>query len=70
VVELTLHSFVGDIWQSIFWKRAPEFWNKIILLGPDKCIVTEEHAFSGLPNLRANHIYFLWTYHHDENNEY
>jgi hypothetical protein len=40
------------------------------LFGPRKCIVTEEHAIFGLPNLWANHIYFLQTYHHDEKNEY
>jgi hypothetical protein len=40
VVELTKHSFVGDIWQPIPWERAPEFRNKIILFGPSKCIVT------------------------------
>jgi hypothetical protein len=39
VVELTLHSFVGDIWQPIPWERAPEFLNKIILFCPGKCIV-------------------------------
>jgi hypothetical protein len=66
VVELTLHSFVGDIWQPIPWERAPEFRNKIILFGPVKCIITEEHAISGLANLRENHIYFLQTYHHDK----
>jgi hypothetical protein len=70
VVELTLHSFVGNIWQPILWERAPEFLNKIILFGPGKCIVTEEHAICGLADLRANHIYFLQTYHHDEKNEY
>jgi hypothetical protein len=52
VVELTLHSFVGDIWQPIHWERAPEFRNKIILFGPGKCIVTEEHAISSLADLR------------------
>jgi hypothetical protein len=70
VVELNLHSFVGDIWQPISWERAPKFRNKIILFGPSTCIVTEEHAISGLPNLRANYIYFPRTYHHDEKNEY
>jgi hypothetical protein len=59
VVELTLHSFVGDIWQPIPWERAPEFRNKIILFSPGNCIVTEEHASSGLDDLRANNIYFL-----------
>jgi hypothetical protein len=59
VVELTLHSFVRDIWQPIPWERASELWNNIILFGPGKCIVAEEQAFSGLPDLRANHIYFL-----------
>jgi hypothetical protein len=66
VVELTLHSFIGDIWKPIPMERAPEFRNNIILFGPGKCIVIEEHAISGLPNLGANHIYFLQTYHHDE----
>jgi hypothetical protein len=70
VVELTLHTFMGDIWQPIPWERAPEFRNKITLFGPGKCIVTEEHAISGLADLRANHIYFLRTYNHDEKNEY
>jgi hypothetical protein len=59
VVELTLHSFVGDIWQPIPWERAPEFRNKIILFSPGNCIVTEEHASFGLDDLRENNIYFL-----------
>jgi hypothetical protein len=70
VVELTLHSFVGDIWQPIPRERAPEFRNKINLFGHGKCIVTEKHAISGFADLRANHIYFLRTYHHDEKNEH
>jgi hypothetical protein len=70
VVELTLNSFVGDIWQPIPYERTPESRNKSILFGPGKCIFTEEHAISGMADLRANHIYFLQTYHHDEKNEY
>jgi hypothetical protein len=59
VVELTLHSFVGDIWHPISWEITPEYRNRIILFGPGMCIVTEEHGISGLADLRANHIYFL-----------
>jgi hypothetical protein len=70
VVELTMHSFIGNIWQPIPWERAPEFQNKIILFGRGKCIVTQEHAIGGLPDLRANHIYFLRTYRHDEEDRY
>jgi hypothetical protein len=48
VVELTSHSIVSDIWQHIPGREVLSFRNKIILFGPGKCIVTEEHAISAI----------------------
>ena len=51
-------------------ERAAKFQNKVILFGPGKCIITQDHAIFGLPDLRANHIYFLRIYQHDEEDQY
>uniref|UniRef100_K3YDA5 DUF295 domain-containing protein n=1 Tax=Setaria italica TaxID=4555 RepID=K3YDA5_SETIT len=66
-----------------FWCSSPEHMqiylghhlpappqNKIILFGPGKCIVVQEHAICGLSNLKGNHIYFLEPDRHDEESQY
>jgi hypothetical protein len=69
VVELILHSFTRTFGSLLPGREHLSSGLRSSCFS-GKCIVTEEHAISVLPDLRENHIYFLWTYHHDEKNEY
>ncbi|OEL36495.1 CMP-sialic acid transporter 2 [Dichanthelium oligosanthes] len=60
VVSITLHYFDRNIWEPIPWATTTDLQNKIILFGPNKCLVVPKNRHGGMTtNVKEDKIFFL-----------